>query len=258
MKKVLVLVAALLGLAACSLPMGSGNNSNSNNNNNNPNGNINNQDDVNDAAIKILNLITLFPEVGDKVDFSEYVTFDPGYGHTLSEYTLKSNDNSIVSVEGYKVTCLNQGHANVEISGPGIKKKTEFSIYVGSVAGTYVPDSKRIANKISFTMEDVNENREGKCHLTVLDGTYNKSNLHPFDGDGTYFKNGTPIVNVSFPEEAPKDFVSISAILASYGVSFPSSFEVLDNSFIWMDYDPEFGVYLKVLLMGNLEYFYQA
>ena len=112
-RKIALLPLMVFALSACSLP--TNNNTNQNQGENQPQ--QTEEEAVNDAAVKILNNTAFFPEVGDEIDLNEYVTFDAGFGHTLSEYTFTSIDPTVISIENYHATCLKSGFTSIQVDG---------------------------------------------------------------------------------------------------------------------------------------------
>ena len=236
MKKRIALFALLaLALSACSgLDFNNNQNNNQNNGNNNPE---QQSQDPNDVALTILNSATFFPEVGDAINFNDFVTFDAGFGHTISEYSFVSSDNSVISINGYSASCLKNGPATITVTGPGINRLTEISFWVGSFAGTYLPDSSKLAGLASITVGEVNENRVSNIHFSVKSGTFRKSQLNPYEGDGAALKNGTPLLQVDFGGNAPRDFSPINNYLTTLGVSSSYLTDIPANLYGYLTYD---------------------
>ena len=246
---------ALLGLLALSLTACSGLNFNNNNNNNQDYSNNNQQSEVdpNDAALSFLNAATFFPEVGDAIDFNDYMFIDPGFGYTLSDYTFTSSDNSVIRVNGYSASCLKSGYAVISVTGPGINRTTEIFFWVGSFAGTYYPDNARLTNLVSITVGEADANRMSTIHFSVKEGTYRKSTLNPYEGDASALKNGTPFLQVDFADRGPKDFAPINSIIATLGVDLSSYGNLIpDNIYGLLSYDPVYGLSISTLFKGEV------
>ena len=253
-KKIALLPLMVFALSACSLP--TSNEQPQENNQQQPEQQQTPQEAANDAAITILNNTTFFPEVGDEVDLSEYVTFDAGFGHTLSEYTFTSKDNTVISIEGYHATCLKRGYTAIAVSGPGINRKTEINFFVGSIAGTYKPDSARLRNMITFTVGETNTERMAEFQLNINQGTYKNNSVAAYSGSGSLFKNGTPFLTLTFEGAKPNSFAPISSYLSLFGIN--ASNEITDSVYGLMSYDVEYGVSIKTVFMGDIiEFFAQ-
>lgn len=210
----------------------------------------------NDVAIKVLNAITLFPEVGDSVDFNEYVTFDTGYEYQISDYTFTSSNADIIKVNGYAAECVGNGYATVAISGPGINQPTNLSFYVGSIAGKYIPDSARLARDelVTFEIGEANENRECSFTLNVKDGTYRNRTLKAYTCEGTYFKTGLPFLTIDFEDGDSKNFTPITEKLSMLGLN--ADFGIESNVYGLMAYDVEYKVCIKTIFCDELVEFY--
>ena len=247
-RKLALLPLMVFALSACSLTTP---NNENNQTNSNPNSGETQPSSPNDAAIKILNNTTFFPEVGDEVDLSKYISFDPGFGHTLSEYTFTSKDNTVISIDGYHAVCLKRGFTAIGVTGPGINRKTEINFYVGSIAGTYKPDSSRLKNLISFTIGEADAERICAFHLSIKEGTYKNNSLIPYEGNAEMFKNGTPFLTLHFEGDGPANFSSISSYLAVLGLD--ASNEITDSTYGLMSYDVGLNVVsIKVIFMGEV------
>ena len=244
----------MLTLTACELPTNNGNQ----NQNNTPTEPSTPEEKANDAAITILNNTAFFPEVGDEVDLSTYVTFDAGFGHTLSEYTFTSSDPTVISIENYHATCLKSGFTSIQVEGPGINRKTVINFLVGSIAGTYKPDLSRIHDKIQFTVGEVDENRMSDFTLSIQEGNFRSSNQHfdAYEGSGKMFKNGTPFLTLRFDGQGPANFSPISQYLAKLGLSL--DLDIAADVYGLMSYDVEFGVSIRTIFFGEVVEFLRA
>ena len=209
----------------------------------------------NDLAVRVLNAVTVFPEVGDEIDLSEYVDFDAGYEHTLGEYTFTSSDASVIKIEGYHGSCIGEGYATVGVSGPGINRPTELSFYIGSIAGNYKPDKKALNNLVSLDIGEIDENRECEFHLSVKEGKFRNRDLKPFEGEGKLIKNGSPFLQLDFAEGSSSDFSPIVDYLAILGID-TGEIEIETNAYGLLFYDLEYGVAIKTIFMDELVEFY--
>lgn len=249
-KFALLLAATALMLSACNLSTSSGSD---------PSGDGGNTPtpvtptDVNDTAIKILNSFTMFFDVGDSLNLSDYVTFDPGYGHVLADYKFTSSDSSVVKIVRYNASCVGQGFCSIKIEGPGINRYTALSVYVGSVAGKYIPDSSKLSKLMSIELGETNENKVGSIHLTVDSGSYHGTALQELDLYGTYAKIGIPFLTVKF-ESRPRQFHSVGSLLNSYGINLKEYADVLDDIYFMLDYFPGEGIVLKTLFLEEQDF----
>ena len=212
MKKKLILLPLLaLTLAACDLNLGdfsqNAENTSRERSSLNPN----------DVAIKVLNLVSLFPDVGDSVDLSEYVNFDTGFEYQLSDYTFTSSDNTIIKVENYKAECLKQGYCVLKMEGPGINTPIELSFYVGSIAGEYVPEMP-YSKYVSFTFEEPTEEGSREYNFKLDIKANEQRGLEEYHGTGKYVKDGTPFLVLDFDANAPKYFSPVSDYLDQFGL----------------------------------------
>lgn len=257
MKKKLVLLPLLLTtLTACSLPNMNGGDQNGSYGGNRPSLN------PNDVAIKLLNAITIFPEVGDELDFNDYINFDPGFGHTLSEYTFASSDPSIISIDGYHAKCEKKGYTAISVSGPGINQQTELSFYVGSIAGTYVPDTRALEGKVELKITDAEARGTYNFELSIKEGgTYNKATYSPAESTGVAQKEIAPLLYMDFEGGAPSSFAPVLDYLASFGLTadllgeFGATEEYKEltgNLYGYMMGDPDTGVTIKMLFNGTI------
>ena len=249
-KFALLLAATALMLSACNLSSAS---SGSNTDGGQGSGNNNppvNPTDVNDAAIKLLNSFTLFFDVGDVLEMEDYMTFDAGYRYTLNDYTFTSSNPSVVKISKYNASCVGQGFCTIRIEGPGINRVTELSVYVGSVAGRYIPDSRRLEDLMSIELGETNESKVGSIHLTVGSGSYHGTNLQQLDLTGTYMKVGAPFLVVNFPSK-PSQFTNVGSLLKGLGLDLSQYTSVLNDVYAMLDYDPYDGVILRTLFLDD-------
>lgn len=257
MKKSIVLLPLLVAsLTACSSFDLGGNQNNGNG------GGSKSSISPNEIAVKILNAITVFPEVGDELDFNDYVNFDAGFDHTLSEYTFTSSNPSVISIDGYHAKCEKKGYTAISVSGPGINQLTELSFYVGSLAGTYVPDTGALSSKISLELKEAEGRGAYTFDLKIKEeGRYNKREFSPAESTGTAAKELVPFLFMDFEGGAPSSFAPVSSYLESFGVT-PELFGMFDateeykqiaaNVYGYMLGDPDYGVTIKMLFNGSL------
>ena len=240
-----------MSITGCSLPSSGSNETNSNTNSGNSGSVV---DTANDVAIHVLNLVSFFPEIGDSIDFGDYLYFDAGFGHTLSEYTFKSSDPTVIKVTSYNATVLKNGLATVTITGPGIKKALELTFYVGSVAGTYVPDSSRIKDKIALTIGEIDKDtRTADFSLSIKEGKFNsKSNLNPYEGGGTFTKLPVGILSLDFEGDKPADVRPLTDALSLFGIDgFQDQYGITQSIYGLMVYDID-QVMIRMLVKGEV------
>lgn len=252
-KKIILLPLLALMLSACSgldLP--------SRNNNQEPESREKSSIDYNELAVKVLNYISVFPEVGDKVDLSEYIDIDPGVGYKLSDYTFTSSNQQVIAINGYNAECKAQGYAEVSVAGPGITRETSVSFYVGSIAGTYVPDSRSLADTVSITIGEMNA-ADRTCPITVKvnAGTVGKKTYTSYEATGSYVKTGLPVLMIDFDANSPRDFAPLSEYLAYLGLADIEGFEIGSNVYGLLSADED-GVCIKTIFSGSTQEFYQA
>jgi hypothetical protein len=221
--------------------------------------------DPNDAAIKILNMVTIFPEVGDAVDFNEYVDFAAEYEHTITEYTFTSSDQNVIRVNGYAAECVGSGYATVSLSGPGINQPTSLSFYVGSIAGTYLPDSSplykdkaRTTPYVTFTIGEANAERECAFSFDAPEAFNHRKTtpIEAFHNQGVYIKDGSPFLALNFEAGAPKYFSPVTDYLAMFDLDL--GLDIDSNIYGLLSYDEIYGVCVKTIFNNELVEFYIA
>lgn len=221
------------------------------------------QFDPNDAAIKILNMVTIFPEVGDAVDFNEYVDFAADYEHSITDYTFTSSNPSVIKVNGYAAECLSEGYASISLSGPGINQPTSLSFYVGSIAGTYVPDitplykdgRKRTQPNVTFTIGEVNADRECSFSFDALeDFDFRGTQMKAFHNQGVYVKDGSPFLALNFEANAPKYFSPVTDYLSLFGLEL--GLDIDSNIYGLLSYNEVDGVSVRVIFDSEVVEFY--
>lgn len=210
-----------------------------------------------DVAYNIINAATFFPEVGDQISLDQYINLNEDIAKSVSEYTFTSSNSNIIEIVGYTATCKSSGYATVAVTGPGINRKAELSFWVGSIAGTYVPDSARLKSLVTLTIGEVDENKMSSVHLKVLEGNYSRDvKTNPFDGDGTMFKNGTPFLQIDFDNGKPKDFLPINRYLSALGLG--ADLPIPDNAYGLLSYDVAYGLSIRTIFKGDtIEFFRQ-
>lgn len=252
MKKRLILLPLLLSLTACS-------GLNFNNNQNNNNGETSTRQrsalNPNDIAINVLNSIAVFPEVGDSVDLTEYVTFDESWQHTIDEYTFTSSNPEVIKIEGYSAVCLKEGYTDIALAGPGINQDTSLSFYVGSIAGKYVPENKGLADLVSFEIGEINNNEQriSNFTLTIKEGTFKKQKLQAYNGAGTFFK-GSPFLALDFEADAPKYFKPVTDYLELFGID--ADLDIDSNVYGILACDAVYGVYIQTFFLDSSVVFF--
>lgn len=253
MKKRFALLTALtvLALSACNF-----NPYNNSNNEGNPSSNNTVQTSVSkeEQLVNVISNQTYFPEVGDQINLGDYIEIDEEVNAVASQYTFTSSNPSVVEIKGLSATCKSAGFATVTVTGPEIKQPLSLFFYTGSVAGTYVPDSSRLKDLMSIQIS--NKNEQGVCpiHLTVKAGNYRNKALNPFDEDGVFYKNISPLLIVDFANGKPKDFSPVTELLSVLNVELPD--EIPDNVYGLLSYDEAYGVGIKVLIRGDVIEFF--
>ena len=247
-KRIILLPLMVMALTACDL----------NSLLNNVSGNNNQQQaeprerssiDPNDLAIKIADIVSVFPEVGNEVDMSEYVTFDTGTNYKLGDFTFTSSNQEVIKmVNGYHASCVGQGYATITVSGPGLNTPVEISFYVGSIAGHYVPDSRALSGVISLDI--VGSFTDGYSFtLNVTDNgrQYNKRDIVSYNGGGTLIKNLSPFVPMQFDGAAPSSFEPIANYLLDLLGDDAAQFkDVTDDVYGFMAADPVENLLFKM------------
>ena len=250
MKKKLILLPLLaLTLTACDLSslMGGGNN----------NGGVESAEprerssiDPNDLAIKIADMFSIFPEVGDDIDMSEYVTFDTGTDYKLADFTFtSSNQSAIKIVNGYHATCVGEGYTEITVSGPGLNTPVILSFYVGSIAGNYTPDSGALKGIVNLNIAR-GENGAYTFNLNVAPtdrvNSYNKRAINQYNGGGSLVKNISPFVPMEFDGEAPSNFSPVTNYLSELVGEVDEIKDLTQDVYGFMAADSYYGVVFKM------------
>ena len=244
-KRIILLPLLALALTACDLSdlMGGGNN----NGNRSADPIEQRSVDPNDVAIKIADQVSLFPEVGDDLDLNEYISFDDDVKYTIDQFTFESTVPNILRIQNYRATCLAQGYTTIKVSGPGLNTPVEISVYVGSIAGKYVPDSKALdgvlelnivrseAGAYSFTLDIVNNGKQ-----------FNKRDIVAYNGGGTLVKNISPFVPMEFEGSAPTTLSPITSFLGDLGLNPEDFADLTQDVYGFMAADPDEGVLFKM------------
>lgn len=248
-KKIILLPLLLLGLTACdglnlNDLMGGGNNNGGNNNA----GEITSrpQVDPNDLAIKVADMVSVFPEIGDELDMSEYISFDTGTDYRLEQFTFTSKNPDVISVENYHARCLKKGYAAIEVSGPGLNTPVEVSFYVGSIAGNYVPDSKALDGVINLNIVEGAEGYTFTLNVVANGKQFNKRDIVAYNGGGTLIKNLSPFVPMQFDGEAPSTFEPVTNYVTELVPDFKELEELTQDMYGFMNADPDEGVLFKM------------
>lgn len=249
-KKIILLPLLLLGLTACD-----GLNINDlmggNNSNNNGNQEASSRErlsiDANDLAIKVADLVSVFPEIGDELDMSEYISFDTGTDYRLEQFTFESLNPDVISIENYHARCLKQGFAIIKVSGPGLNTPVEITFYVGSIAGNYVPfDSKALAGVISLNIAEGTNGYNFDLNVVSNGKKYNNRDIISYSGSGTLIKNISPFLPFDFNGEAPSSFEPVTNYVTEL-VPEAAEFEELgEDLYGFMVADADEGILIKV------------
>ena len=202
-----------------------------------------------DIAIKLLNAVTIFPDLNDEIDLDEYADINPGFDYTLSDFTFTSTNNSVIKIENYHAKCIGEGYCEVKVSGPTITKEPSLSFYVGSIAGKYVAQAP-LGSKFSLEIGEMNNAEERACevNLTIKEGAkINKTDVAPFEGKATYIKDRTPFLNLAFDGDSPSSLSSIVAYLSTFGLD-GEEFDIETNIYGLMAYDEDYGLEIKMMV----------
>ena len=248
-KKIVLLPLLALMLTACDLnslmPNGGGNN-----NNEAPESHEKSSVSPNDIAIKVADYVSVFPEVGDKVDLGEYITFED-VKYTLDQFTFTSLNPDVISIDqqNYKANCLKDGYAAIKVSGPGLERAVEISFYVGSIAGQFVPDSRNLADVISLNVAgNFTDGYTFNLDVVANGNKYNKRDIVSYSGNGSLIKNISPFLPMTFESAAPSSFSPITSYLSLLvGQENVDKFNDLTGDIYgFMVADPDYGVVLKM------------
>lgn len=247
-KKVILLPLLALMLTACDLS--SLMNNGGGNNNEAPESREKSSLSPNDVAIKVANFVSVFPEVGDKVDLGDYLTFED-VKYTLDQFTFTSLNPDVIRIDNvnYKAECLKDGYAAISVTGPGLERAVEISFYVGSIAGQFVPDSRALSNVISLNIAgNVTDGYTFNLNVVSNGSKYNKRDIVSYSGAGTLLKNISPFVPMTFEGAAPSSFSPVGNYLIDLvGEQYVGEFKDLTNDvYGFMVADPVDGVILKM------------
>ena len=203
----------------------------------------------NDLAIKIADYVSVFPEIGDSVDLSEYISFDTGTNYKLSDFTFTSSDPSVIAIDGqqYKANCLKKGYTAITVSGPGLETPVPISFYVGSIAGNYVPDSRALSGVIGLNIVEGENGYSFTLNVVNNGKQYNKRDIVDYSGGGSLLKNISPFLPMDFDGSAPSTFEPIANYLLDLIGDGAEEFKDLtDDVYAFMAADPDQGVLIKM------------
>lgn len=244
MKKKLILLPLLaMALTACDLSSLMGNN---NNGNGAPMSFEPRSIDPNDAAIKLADVLSIFPEVGDELDMSEYISFDTGTDYRLEQFTFESLNPDVISVSNYRGVCLKEGYAGIQVSGPGLNTPVEVRFFVGSIAGHYVPDSTRLSSIIDLNIVKGEDGYSFTLNVAETTKTFNNREIKPYAGGGTLTKNISPFVPMQFSGEAPSTFEPVTNYLTDLVGDIDEIKDLGQDIYGYMNADAEYGVMFKM------------
>ena len=243
-KKIILLPLLVMALTACDLSslMGNGGNNNASNEGVQSRAPI----DPNDAAIKIASFVSVFPEVGNELDMSDYITFDTGTDYRLEQFTFESQNPDVISINNYHAICQKEGFASIKVTGPGINTPVEISLYVGSIAGNYTIDSTTYAGVVNL---NIAKNGDGYAfNLSVVPNgkKFNKNEVVPYQGSGALIKNLSPFVPFEFDGEAPSAFKPVTSFLNDLGLDSKEFDNLTQDMYGFMSADPDLGVIFKM------------
>ena len=245
-KKIVLLPLLVLALTACDLNSLMNNNGGNNNQQNANEATSRAPIELNDAAIKIADMVSIFPEVGDELDLSEYISFDTGTDYKLEQFTFTSKNPDVISINNYHAICAKQGYAAVEVTGPGINTPVVVSFYVGSIAGNYVPDSKALDGVINLNIVQGNEGYSFTLDVVNKGKDYNKKPIISSSSRGTLIKNLTPFVPMMFDGEAPSSFAPITNYISELIPEAEEFQDLTQDMYGFMSADPDEGVLFKM------------
>ena len=200
----------------------------------------------NDVAIKIANFVSVFPEVGDELDMSNYISFDTGTDYKLEDFTFTSKQPDVISIENYHARCLKDGFAQIEVTGKGISKPVLIDFHVGSIEGNYSIDSTAYPNLV--TLNITKENDEYKFLLKVNPNgkKYKGNDVPSYEGSGTLLKNISPFVPFNFDNAAPSAFSPITEFITRWVPDASQYADLGENVYGYMVADEYLGVIFEM------------
>ena len=244
-KKIILLPLLALCLTGCDLSSLSNNRNGQDSYSREPRSSV----EVEDVAIKLLNSVTIFPDLNDDVNLDDFVDIDPGVGYTLNDFTFTSSNQSVIKIENYHAKCIGEGYCEVKVAGPTITKEPCLSFFVGSIAGTYIAQAP-LGSKFSLEIGEMNNAEERACEVNVLikDGAkINKTAIEPYSGKATYIKDRTPFLNLTFEGDKPAALSSITNYLENFGLD-TTEFDIDINVYGLMAYDEDYGLEIKMMV----------
>lgn len=200
----------------------------------------------NDIAIKIANFVSVFPEVGDELDMSDYISFDTGTDYKLEDFTFTSKQPDVIKIENYHARCLKDGYAEVVVTGKGINNPVSIDFHVGSIAGNYSIDSSAYKNLVTL---DITKNNDGYNFLLKVNPTgkqYRGNNVPAYEGSGTLLKNISPFVPFTFENAAPSMFSPITEFITTFVPDAAKYADLGDNIYGYMVADEDLGVIFEM------------
>ena len=204
---------------------------------------------VKELAFKVVDFVSIFPEIGDELNMSDYVKFDAGTGYSLDQFTFESTQPDVISINNYHAQCLKQGYAGIKVGHPDLgDRKIEISCYVGSIAGTYRMDSSSFRDAVKLEIVEGTEGYNFTLDVVNNGKKFNKRDIVDYSGGGSLTKNLSPFLPMNFADAAPSSFEPVGSFLIDLvGQENLGEFKDLtDNVYGFMAADPTEGVIIKM------------
>ena len=235
-----------MALTACDLNSLMGGNNGGGNNAANEGGTSRAPINLNDTAIKIADMFSIFPEVGDDLNLDDYVDFDTGSDYKLQDFTFESLNPDVISINNYHASCIKQGYAAIKISGPGLNTPVELSLYVGSIAGHYVPDSRALNGVVDLNVVQGENGYSFALNVVSNGKNFNNRPIVSSSSAGTLVKNITPFLPFVFDGAAPSSFSPITNFITDIVPEAEDIKDLGEDVYGFMSADSDAGVILKM------------
>lgn len=198
--------------------------------------------DIVDKAIHFAKFGTLFLDVEEQYDFSEFMSFESSSGWSLSDYEITSKDASVVSVtktaESFEVKGLKDGFTYLQISGPGITGTHKQRIYVGSFDGEF--KTSQFPIDISLNLAD-----QGKTfQLSVGEGVYHGDDIAEDYCTGTFDRDLIAVLCLNFNGSKPKEVKPLESFATQFDIDLEG---VETNAYGFLTYEERIGVQAKIV-----------
>ncbi len=195
-------------------------------------------------SIHFAKFATLFLDVDEEYDFSEYMTFEAESGWKVADYQIKSLDEEVLEFNNGYIKGLKEGFTYLEVTGPGIEGKHRQRVYVGSIAGEYV--SSQFPVDVKIELEEENHT----FIYSVTSGVYHGEDIEAEERDGTWTREGVVFLCMDFGETRPTNIDSLEQL--ANGIPGVDVSEYRTNGFGFLTYEENVGLQVKVNFRDNV------